>query len=178
MDKETKDKFFDELMKNTYEKIYMFVAKGCSDKDFVEDVVQETYYEAYRKIEILMEHPNQMGWLYTTAKNKKMKLGKMRSEQSLAEVEFDDIKTDTIEAKENAYDEIELTETFKASISEEEYEMLRDYYLNGYSSVEVADKYGVDRGVIRMRMTRLKKKLKDNIVLGWLLFAVCVWMFL
>ena len=84
---------------------------------------------------------------------------------------------DVADENERGYEEVELAETIKSSISETEYEMLRDYYLNGYSSVEVADKYGLDRGGIRMRMTRIKKKLKEEFVFGWFFFWVCFWCF-
>lgn len=176
MDKETKDKFFNELMKKTYDRIYMFVGRGCKDRDFVEDVVQETYYEAYRKAEILMEHPNPMGWLYNTAKNKRLKLWDKKKDLCLSDEEHSD--NEVVDENEHGYEEIELAETIKASISEKEYNMLCDYYLNGYSSVEVAEKYGVDKGGIRMRMSRLRKKLKEDIVVGWLVFLACVWRFL
>ena len=176
MDKETKDRFFDELMKKTYDKIYMFVGRGCKDREFVEDVVQETFYEAYRKAEILMEHPNQIGWLYNTAKNKRLKLWEKKKDLYLAYQEY--AKEEVADRIEHDYEEIELAETIKASVSEKEYDMLCDYYLNGYSSVEVAEKYGVDKGGIRMRMSRLRRKLKEDIVVGWCIFFVCVWRFL
>ena len=176
MNKEEKDKFFNGLMTKAYDKVYTFVSKGCRDKEFVEDVVQETFYEAYRKADILMEHPNQMGWLYNTAKNKRMKLWEKKKDFYLMDEEHGD--NDVADENERVYEEVELAETIKSSISETEYEMLRDYYLNGYSSVEVADKYGLDRGGIRMRMTRIKKKLKEDIVVGWFIFLVCVWRFL
>lgn len=174
MDKETKDKFFNELMEMAYDKIFTFVSRGESDLEFAQDVVQETFYEAYRKIELLMEHPNQMGWLYSTAKNKKMKLGKRRG----GIYQLNEECEDNLEAENSGeveFGEIELAETIKASVSEREYEMLRDYYLNGYNSVEVADKYGIDRGTIRMRISRLKKKLKEHIVVGWFIFLFLAW---
>lgn len=176
MNKQEKDKFFNELMADAYDKVYTFVGRGCKDREFVEDVVQETFYEAYRKADILMEHPNQMGWLYNTAKNKRMKLWEKKRDFYLMDEEHGN--NDVADETEHGYEEVELAETMKSSISEKEYAMLRDYYLNGYSSVEVADKYGVDRGGIRMRMMRLKKKLKEDIVVGWFIFAVCVWRFL
>ena len=53
--------------------------------------------------------------------------------------------------------------------------MLCDYYVNGYSSDEVAEKYGIDKGVIRMRISRMKKKLKENVILDWIIFLICIW---
>ena len=114
MDKAARDNYFNELMKKTYDKIYTFVGKGCGDREFVEDVVQETFYEAYRKIDILMVHPNQMGWLYETAKNKRMKLGKKRGEFYLLEGEVDNLGAENAEE----YEEVELAESIKASVSE------------------------------------------------------------
>lgn len=173
MDKMTKDKFLKELMGATYEKVYSFVGRRQTDKWFVEDVVQETYLEACRKAEILMNHQNQMGWLYVTARNKMMKMGDKRKEFYLLDG-GEIVCLEELESEDEKYREIELEEAIKSTVSTEEYEMLRDYYLNGYSSEEVADKYGVDRGNIRMKMSRLKKKLREHNIAGLVVFTVCV----
>ena len=118
-----------------------------------------------------MDHENPMGWLYLTAKNKLMKLqSRKKSMYSLDDTKYFHFKAREI--KEFKYGEIELAETIRNSVSEKEYEMLRDYYLNGYSSEEVAEKYGVDKGSIRMRMSRLKKRLREELIVGWLIFFV------
>lgn len=181
MDKETKDKFFWELMEENYEKVYVFLRKGNIDKAFAEDVVQETFLEAYRKAELLAEHPNRLGWLYTAAKLKMIKmLSKRENAWSLDDENITIDKEYSLGKlkpfKEWDFDEIELAETIKTSVSEEEYEMIRDYYLNGYTAVEVADKYGLDKGGFRMRMSRLKKKLKDDIIAGWPCFLIGLWL--
>lgn len=162
MDKETKDKFLKELMEAMYEKIYIFIGRKQADRGFVEDVVQETFLEAYKKAEILMEHPNQLGWLYVTARHKMMKLGGKRKDLSF----FDDgdvIYMEDLLTEDGKYAEIDLAESIRAAVGEQEYRMLRDYYVDGYSSEEVADKYGVEHNGFRMRMTRLKKKLRKNL---------------
>ena len=169
MDKMAKDKFLKELMGATYEKLYAFVDRRQTDKWFAEDVVQETFLEAYRKAELLADHPNQLGWLYLTVRNKMMKMCGKKKDVCL----FDggEIVCMELEEEEWKYREIELVESIKSAVSEEEYEMLRDYWLNGYSSEEVADKYGVDRGAIRMKMSRLKKKLREHSIAGLVILA-------
>lgn len=166
MTKEKRDKFLKELMEETYDRVYIFIGRKQKDRNFVEDVVQETFLEAYRKADFLMNHPNRMGWLYTTARNKMMKMAIKRKETCSLEREED--HTEEIEFKETVYNEIELAETLRTSVSKREYEMVCDYYLKGYTYEEIADKYGIDVGSIRMRMSRVKKKLRDSIMTDWL----------
>lgn len=173
MKKMAKDKFLKELMGATYEKLYSFVDRRQTDKWFVEDVVQETYLEAYKKTEILMGHQNQMGWLYVAAKKKMMKMGGKRKDFCLFDGD-EIVYLEELEAGDAKYREIELEEAIKSAVSEEEYEMLCDYYLNGYSSGEVADKYGVDRRSIRMKVSRLKNKLREYNIAGLVILTVCV----
>ena len=171
MDKTAKDQFLKELMGATYEILYDFISRRQTDQGFVEDVVQETFLEAYRKAELLAEHPNQLGWLYVTARNKMMKMGGKRKDVCF----FDggEVVCKKLETEEEKYREVELVVSIKSAVSEKEYEMLRDYYLNGYCSKEVADKYGVDHGVIRMKMSRLKKKLREHDIAGLDMLTVC-----
>lgn len=162
MDKETKDKFLRELMEAAYEKIYTFVDRRQADKDFVEDVVQETFLEAYRKAEILMEHPNPLGWLYITARNKMMKLNRRKKELCFF-MDKETIYRERLKKDEAQYGEVELEEAIKATVGEEEYHILHDYYLGGYSSEEMAERYGLESGNLRMRVSRLKKKLRKTL---------------
>lgn len=162
MDKFTKDKFLKELMEATYDKIYTFIDRKQTDKDFVEDVVQETFLEAYKKAELLMDHPNPLGWLYVTARNKMLKLTSRKKGLSFFAV-GENAYLDNLLKEDEQYGEIELKESIKTTVGEEDYEMLRDYYLNGYSSEEMAEKYGMESGNLRMRVSRLKKKLRKNL---------------
>lgn len=159
MDKITKDKFLKELMEESYEKIYTFIDKKQTDKGFVEDVVQETFLEAYKKAELLMEHPNRLGWLYLTARNKMMKMRGRKKDFCFFE-SGEVVYIDSLCKEDEGYGEIELEEAIKTAASEEEYEMLREYHVYGYNSEEMADKYGMEHGNFRMKMTRLKKKLR------------------
>ena len=174
MNKEIKDQFFEGLMKENYLKLHTFMSRKKQDQEFIYDVLQETFMEAYRKTEHLMAHPNTLGWLYITAKNKMMKMSSKRKE--LLFLEDETVKVlDHIGKREVQYSEIELSETIKSALGEREYGMFLDYYINGCTAEEIADKYGVEAGGIRMRMSRLKKKLRENFIVNWLIFAVFIW---
>lgn len=173
MDKETKEKFFRELYDEAYGKLHTFLDRKQEDESNVEDVIQETFLEAYSKMDSLMDHPNRMGWLYITAKNKAMKMRNRKEFCCLDDKPADfveDVKSGTAE-----YRKVELSEVIKAYVSEEDYRMFCDYYVNGYSSMEIADKYGLSMGNFRMRMSRMKKKLRENIFAGVLVLALYIW---
>ena len=61
---------FDEMYRRTQAEIYKFIRYRVTDKELAKDVLQETYYVAYKKWDILCEHSNPMGWLINTAKKK------------------------------------------------------------------------------------------------------------
>lgn len=159
MDKSAKDKFLKELMEAAYEKVYIFIDRRQTDKGFVEDVVQETFLEAYKKAEVLAEHPNPLGWLYLTARNKMLSLSGSKKDLCFFE-DGEEAYLNRAKMNDAKYGEVELEESIKAVISEKDYQMLCDYYLNGYNSGELAGKYGVERGSLRMQVSRLKKKLR------------------
>lgn len=159
MDKSAKDKFLKELMEAAYEKVYIFIDRRQTDKGLVEDVVQETFLEAYKKAEVLAEHPNPLGWLYLTARNKMLSLSGSRKDLCFFE-DGEEAYLNRAKMDDAKYGEVELEESIKAVISEKDYQMLCDYYLNGYNSGELAGKYGVERGSLRMQVSRLKKKLR------------------
>lgn len=165
MDKETKDKFLSELMKEHYEKLYIFVSRRQWNKNLAEDVVQETFLEAYRKADLLLEHPNQIGWLYITARNKMLKL--LIEEEETYSLDKDEaVYLEDPKTGEVQYSDIELAAALKSSVGDKEYEMFRDYYVNKFTSAEIAKKYDLEESAVRMRMSRLKKKLRKNIMAG------------
>ncbi len=163
------ERFFNELYDEMYHRLINFVYRICKDETFTEDVVQETFIEVYRNIDKIMEHPQPKAWLYVAVKKKMMKMGKKNGK--LYPVKDESL---IIKMEEKRYKEIELAETIKSCVGERDYHMLCDYFLNGYSSIEVAEKYHVDKGGIRMRMTRLKRKLASEVPRNWLLFLVCI----
>lgn len=79
---------FDEMYRRTQAEIYKFIRYRVADKELAKDVLQETYYVAYKKWDILCEHSNPMGWLINTAKNKIRELNK-----SLKKIECENVKS-------------------------------------------------------------------------------------
>lgn len=117
------------------------------DKDLTEDIVQETFLEAKRKEKILESHPNKVGWLYLTARNKMLALSKQSRE--LIPTDLNNIE----ESKEDSnYNKLEVKMSLKSVVTDEEYEMIKKYYGEGYKSKELAERYGMSETSFRMKM--------------------------
>lgn len=107
---------FDEMYRRTQAEIYKFIRYRVADKELAKDVLQETYYVAYKKWDILCEHSNPMGWLINTAKNKIRELNK-----SLKKIECEvDLDADEYTFTEDGYGKSELDLIITKGLTEEE----------------------------------------------------------
>ena len=61
---------FNRLIRENQAILYDFIKYRILDKSLAQDVLQETFYFAYKKWDQLKEHPNQTGFLIETARHK------------------------------------------------------------------------------------------------------------
>ena len=81
----------------------------------------------------------------------------MRHWASLS-LEQDDLE---LSDEERGYETKELELTAAAALSREEWKLLCSYYLVGVPVSELAQDYGITPENLRVRLTRLKKKLRS-----------------
>lgn len=116
---------FDEMYRRTQAEIYKFIRYRVADKELAKDVLQETYYVAYKKWDILCEHSNPMGWLINTAKNKIRELNK-----SLKKIECEvGLDADEYTFTEDGYGKSELDLVITKGLTEEEKNRFHKYFL-------------------------------------------------
>ncbi|HJA91627.1 MAG TPA: sigma-70 family RNA polymerase sigma factor [Candidatus Eisenbergiella merdipullorum] len=164
--------FFEELYSSEYDNIKRYVRRMVTDTNGIEDIVQETFFEAYRKITYLRTHPNIPGWLRVTAKNKIMKWEEKQRKYSL---DFDFVLKNTESVgKGRTMDDFKIVEaysTVRNILSDEELEILRCYYEYGYTSQEMAKRLGITETCFKVRILRMKQKIKNSLQLP---LFVCV----
>lgn len=146
---------FDEMYRRTQAEIY----KRVADKELAKDVLQETYYVAYKKWDILCEHSNPMGWLINTAKNKIRELNK-----SLKKIECEvGLDADEYTFTEDGYGKSELDLVITKGLTEEEKNRFHKYFLHGYSISELAQLEKISENNMSVRISRLRSKIAQNI---------------
>lgn len=150
---------FDEMYRRTQAEIYKFIRYRVADKELAKDVLQETYYVAYKKWDILCEHSNPMGWLINTAKNKIRELNK-----SLKKIECEvGLDADEYTFTEDGYGKSELDLIITKGLTEEEKNRFYKYFLHGYSISELAQLEKTSENNMSVRISRLRSKIAQNI---------------
>lgn len=152
---------FRDFYYSTYDVLYKYVRRMNGAENLIEDIVQETYCEAYKCREKLYNHPNPVGWLYKTA-NYIFKNASRRMENNLLSLELIG-ESDVIPSIRGGYEAVEWQVLMQDILSQKDSELIYKYYMEGYTSVEIAAQLGISEDNVRMKLSRIRKKMKKNL---------------
>jgi len=153
---------FEVFYKTYFSDVYRYVYRVFSDKDVTDDVVQEIFVTALEKFGDVAEHPYPRRWLFCTARNKVLEtFRKMRRwDNNVVPLEQGNAE---LSRTEYSYDVKELELAVSAMYGKKEWKVFEDYYLYGVTIAELAQTAGISENNMRVRLTRLKKKLKSTL---------------
>ena len=155
MDEET---FFEELYLNTREALLKYLYSLGGPNGWVEDILQDAYFEAYKRRKMLLMHPNPAGWLYKTACNLYRNAGRRRDNCNISLDVVPEIHTF---AEETHYECVEWRITIQSVLQEKDGHLLCRYYLEGYSVREIAKELNLTEENIRVKLTRIRKQMRS-----------------
>ena len=151
---------FNEMFRRNETIVYNFIRYRILDKSLAQDVMQETFYLAYKKWDILKDHPNQTGWLLETARHKiqefNRKIKKLECETSLDD--HDDYEH--VVAKDE-YGKAELDMVLEEELDEEEKTRFSRYIVAGYKISEMAQLENITENNMSVRLSRLRSKISQ-----------------
>ena len=169
---------FEDIYKSYYRAVYRYVRRMIRNNDAaVEDVVQEVFFIAYEKWDILREHPNVPGFLMVVARNRIRKWYDHQSKVSVNEesvLEFLDEENESGNSGSagnpgkagsgvDPFSMVDLYTTMEKVLSQNEVDILRQYYEYGYTSSEMAKMLGITESCFKVRVLRMKEKLKRGL---------------
>ena len=150
---------FDEMYRNTYAEIYKFIRYRVTDRELAKDVLQETFYIACKKWDIVRELSNPTGWLINVAKNKIRELNK-----ALKKLECEvALETDEYIVNEDGYEKSELEIVLIDKLTEEEKRRFIKYFVCGYTIAEMAGLEKISENNMSVRISRLRDKIAQSI---------------
>jgi RNA polymerase sigma factor (sigma-70 family) len=150
-----KAKFYEGLIETTRPAMLDFARVHMKDASYAEDVVQDACFAAWEKIDNLMLSPNPGGWLMNSLKICMRKHYKKAAvERTIAEA----LMREGTDAVSYPGDPGDIDDSVIRLLSPDDLRIaeLRE---QGYGDSEIAKLLGKTPGAIRMRLTRMRKKL-------------------
>lgn len=145
------------LFRGEYEDMVEFAQHILGDINLADVAVQEAFIIALRKPDKLCGSPNPVGWLYNTVKNIIMHIERDRIIFLKRNVSLSEIQ-DKLSHYEDTYSEVNL-EIQKSK----EWQLLTQFYVEGYSIRELADKYNISEEACKTRLKRARDKLRNKL---------------
>ena len=162
---EEKD-FFNDLCRGNYERIFRYLLVKVHDYEAAQDLLQNVFLVAWEKRYLLAEHPNPVGFLYLTARNKALTYLRQQKNSPLP-LEEDEVMTVTVEPweilerrRDKNIDENIYVASVVNLLSEPDRELYEKYYLRSQPVKTIAAAAGISETAVRMRLLRLRQRVK------------------
>ena len=165
------DEAFSTLVKKYQKNVHALAWRKIGDFHYAEEITQDTFLQAYKKLSTLKNHNQFAGWLYVIAN--RLCLNWMRKKkpalQSLEGTRADEVarlsyshyvagKRETEAAERRS----EIVEKLLARLPESERTVVTLYYLGEMTAKEIGKFLGVSVKTVHSRLHRARKRLQDT----------------
>jgi len=153
---------FEALYHANYKKLMRYTIARLKDPEQAEEVVQDTFYTAWKHRETLLNHKTPEAYLMTTLKYKiKESIRAQQHDIQLALSLERNFQSEAAGLDDPASPDIKsLMELIKSKLSPEEWNLLRRHVIEGASHLELAKEMGVTVWTSQKRLERIRKKLR------------------
>ena len=167
------DSAFDILVEKYQKSIHALAWRKTGDYHYAEEITQDTFLRAYQKLSTL-RNPNQfLRWLYVIADrvclNWLRKQKPARQLQSLEDTPMEEVAesayaSHVLEQRETEATEhrLEIVKKLLDKLPESEYLVVTLYYLDEMTMKEIGKFLGVSAEAIRTRLSRARKRLREE----------------
>jgi len=147
---------FEELFARCERRLGRFLAQMVRDRSLAEDLLQDTFHDAFRDRGRLATVENDEAWLYGIARNRALNALRRRRRLGVA---LERLVHRTNRPETEDHELLALRDLLERHLSGEERALLILRYLHGFSAPELAAMSGKTPEAIRQRVARAKKKL-------------------
>lgn len=146
---------FIQLYSKYYSEMYYWAKKVLGSDDIAEDLVQETFAVAYRKVDDLVKSPSPKGWLYKTSRHVIGDNYRRRARliETVSLAESTEIATN---------DAVNLRLELEGAIGRTDLDILIRVYTEGYTYKEISEMYNISVSAAKKRVQRAKEKLREE----------------
>ena len=161
--------YYEQFYRDTKRAVEHYLMMLLHNHSVIEDVSQEVYLEAYRKLDVLMQHPEPRGFLFRMARYKALHWIRERNRIEQGEYLCEDSVLAMKLMERDEFKSTDIMLSLESLLTEDEYWLLEEHYIMGYSEKEIALKKQKSYTAVRMRCSRITKKLRDKLLIngGW-----------
>ena len=165
------DTAFGILFRRHQKSVHALVWRKIGDFHTAEDITQDTFLQAYKKLPTLKNHNQFAGWLYVIANRLCIDWSRKRRliTQSLEDTRMEEIEraSYTHHVSEQQQTEIaehryQLVKKLLAKLPESERTVVTLYYLGEMTTKEIGKFLGVSVDTIKSRLRRGRKRLQED----------------
>ena len=165
------DTAFGILLQRHQKSVHALVWRKIGDFHIAEDITQDTFLQAYKKLSTLKNHDQFAGWLYVIADRLCIDWSRKRRfiTQSLEDTPVEEIEISSYAHHVSAERETERTERrhelvrkLLAKLPESERTVVTLYYLGEMTTKEIGKFLGVSVDTIKSRLRRGRKRLQED----------------
>lgn len=124
-----------------------------------DDIMQETYFRAFKYWEKVSQHPNQYGWLCLTSGFVANNMLRRKENKEIPLELLTDAKEEP--KYKDVYETVEYLIMLEDNLSGTELDLIVSHYMKGYTTVEIAAMISASEESVRMRLSRARRKMKD-----------------
>lgn len=158
----------DKLYKSTVNELLYYCIQLCGNQHDAEDLVQDTYLTAFRKLEQYKRDENFKGWLHTIALHKFYNKIRDEKPQLFTDEDTDTIPEDELLGPENISEKNEVNRILSKAISEKLSEPQRltviMYYYDDMEISDIAEKLECPQGTVKTRLYHSRKILREELI--------------
>ena len=157
---------FADLMRANYAFVYAIVIEVVNNPHDVEEVVQDTFLNAYRGLAQYEEQTKFRSWLATIARNRALN---WLREQKMDTVSINEVEEHTLQIPNTIDDQLirdeqrELIRRAMETLSQKDREIACSYYLDGASYDELIRTHGLSYKAISFRLSRTRQRLAKRL---------------
>ena len=157
---------FADLMRAYYAFVYAIVIGIVNNPHDAEEVVQDTFLNAYRGLAQYEEQTKFRSWLATIARNRALN---WLREQKMDTVSINEVEEHTLQTPNTLDDQLirdeqrELIRRAMETLSQKDREIAHSYYLDGASYDELTKTHGLSYKAISFRLSRAKQRLAKRL---------------
>jgi RNA polymerase sigma-70 factor (ECF subfamily) len=159
---------FEVLVRRHQPRVLLLQRRLARDPALAEDLCQETFLRAWRKLATYDRRGSFAGWLAALARNvflRHLRRTRRTRENEVGQGE-DEVPADTAEGAVATTPELLDLERLLGAVSEDEQILLVLNYAHGLSSAEIAEIVGSKEGTVKSQIHRAKEKIRKHFGIG------------